>query len=271
VRVWITRAEPGAAATAGRLRALGHEPLIAPLLEVRALADVRLDLTGVEALAFTSANAVAAFTALTTARDLPVFAVGEATAEAARAAGFVAVDSADGDVDALAARIAAAAPQGAVLYPSAVEPAGDLAGALSAAGVPVRAVRIYDTLAATTLPAAVEAAFSRQGFDAVLVHSPKAGQILAGLLDRARAAEIDAFALSKACAAPLEARGFRRLHVAPLPNEPAMLALLMTDARERPKKMLGPAYWAGLLFALACVVLGLVIGLWGPRLFPPPP
>jgi len=35
-RIWITRAQPGAEATAAAVRKLGHEAFVAPLLEVRA-------------------------------------------------------------------------------------------------------------------------------------------------------------------------------------------------------------------------------------------
>ena len=56
--VWVTRAQPGAAATAERLRAMGYEPLVAPLLEVRTLPGGPIDLTGVAALAFTSASGI---------------------------------------------------------------------------------------------------------------------------------------------------------------------------------------------------------------------
>ncbi|WP_415491802.1 uroporphyrinogen-III synthase, partial [Brevundimonas diminuta] len=45
-------------------------------------------------------------------RRHPVFAVGDATAEAARAAGFADVRSAAGDIHALARLIAAEAPPG---------------------------------------------------------------------------------------------------------------------------------------------------------------
>ncbi|MGI8842005.1 MAG: uroporphyrinogen-III synthase, partial [Caulobacteraceae bacterium] len=116
--VWITRAPPGAEATAERVRALGFAPVVAPLLAVRAVGEGPIDLVGVGALAFTSANAVAAFAARSPEGVVPVFAVGEATAAAARAAGFSAVVSADGDVAALAATIAARAGAltGAVLH-----------------------------------------------------------------------------------------------------------------------------------------------------------
>ena len=101
-KIWITRAQPAADATAERVRALGHEALVAPLLAVRPLSGVEVDLSGIAALAFTSANGVRAFADLSGERSLRVFAVGAATAQAARAAGFKLVLSADGDVEALA-------------------------------------------------------------------------------------------------------------------------------------------------------------------------
>ena len=105
-RIWITRAQPAADTTAERVRALGHEAVVAPLLAVRVLPDVAVDLRGVAALAFTSANGVRAFADASGERGLKVFAVGAATAQAARQAGFKSVLSADGDVEALAEGIA---------------------------------------------------------------------------------------------------------------------------------------------------------------------
>ena len=131
-KIWITRAQPGADATAERVRALGHEAVIAPLLAVHALPDVQVDLHGVAALAFTSANGVRAFADISPERAIRVFAVGAATAQAARAAGFKLVLSADGDVEALAEGIGQRRGElrGAVLHPGAVDLAGDLVGAL---------------------------------------------------------------------------------------------------------------------------------------------
>jgi len=225
VRVWVSRAEPGASATAGRLRALGHEPIVAPLLRVRFL-DPEVDLAGVGAVAFTSRNGVEGFTRLVPWRGAPVFAVGDATAEAARAAGFTEVASADGDVVALTRLIAqtwaGVQPPSLVLHPSAAEPAGDLAGALAASGVKVRSLPVYETLAAEALPEAVAHAQP----DAVLIHSPKAGRVAARLIDPARAAGMTAFALSPACAQPLRGCGFREIRSAEFPNEAALLKLL---------------------------------------------
>jgi uroporphyrinogen-III synthase len=209
VRVWVARAEPGAQATAARLSALGHEPVVAPVLQVRLL-DADLDLAGIAALAFTSANGVRAFAGRETSRRWPVFAVGEATAAAAREAGFTQVESAGGDVAALAALIEARRP-GLVLHPAAVEVAGDLAPR----GVSVRTVAVYETLAARP-------AIDLGDVDAVLVHSPRAARVVA---EMAAGSELAAFALSPACAAPLLAAGVK-VTVAAEPNETALLTLL---------------------------------------------
>ncbi len=139
-KIWITRAQPGAEVTAERVRALGHEAVIAPLLQVHALPNAQVDLAGVAALAFTSANGVRAFADLSPERAIRVFAVGAATAQAARAAGFKLVLSADGNVEALAEGIGQRRGElrGAVLHPGAADLAGDLVGALEALNRKIR-------------------------------------------------------------------------------------------------------------------------------------
>ncbi len=218
MRIWVTRAEPGASATAERLRALGHQVVVAPVLSVRPIELAALDLEGVGALAFSSAAGVARFAELAPDRDLPCFAVGDATAATARAAGFLDVRSADGDVTALARLIVAAQPDGAVLHIGPSEPAGDLTGILVQGGVPARFLAVYATNPTPALPAL-------EGLDAVVIHSPKAAQVLAAMTETGlRALRI--FALSEACAAPLREAGFVRLEAAASPREEALLELL---------------------------------------------
>jgi uroporphyrinogen-III synthase len=261
VRVWVTRAEPGAAATAERLRQRGHEPLVAPLLVVRPLADAPIDLTDVAALAFTSVNGVQAFARLQDRRDLPVYAVGEATAAAARAAGFSEVVASDGGVEALGRRIVEArkGKGGVVLHPTAAEPAGDLVGDLTGAGAPARAVAVYETLAVEPSPAPAA------DVEAVLIHSPRAARVLAASLDPGRAGTMDAYALSPACAEPLASIGFRRLAIPPTPRDEALLDLITPPSRRAGP---GPVFWAALVFGLICVLAGAAFAAWAPALFP---
>jgi uroporphyrinogen-III synthase len=224
-RIWITRAQPGAAATAERVRALGHDAVIAPLLAVRNLPDVTVDLTDVAALAFTSGNGVRAFAEVCGDRSLRVFAVGAATAQAARAAGFRSVLSADGDVEALADGIAArrAELRGAVLHPGAAEPAGDLAGSLEKHGVEARRLVLYET-APVDLGAAEAAALA--GSDAVLLHSPRAAQVLAKILKAHPAPALRALGLSRAVVQPLARVKLAAKAFPPFPMEGALLNLI---------------------------------------------
>jgi uroporphyrinogen-III synthase len=204
MKIWVTRAEPGASRTAQRLRALGHEPLVAPVLEVNNL-NPEIDLGGVGSLAFTSANGVRAFAALTRDRGLPVFAVGGTTSEAGRAAGVAAGAHAIAGSSGMLA--------GVVLHPSAAEPAGDLIGALTALGIAARAVAVYET---RVLPVMVP-----PGAEAVMIHSPKAARAVAG----SDIGELTAYLISQAAAEPLAGR-VKHSVVAAQPNEASLLGLL---------------------------------------------
>jgi uroporphyrinogen-III synthase len=220
--VWITRARPGAEATAAKVAALGFTPLVDPLLEV-ALIAASIDLTGVAALAFTSANGVQAFSGLTDVRSPPVFTVGRATAAAAREAGFAQVSSADGDVEDLARLISEVSP-GPILWAGAREPAGDLVAALNQAGVAARGVAVYETV--ELIPSDATLALLDRPLT-VLLHSPRAARGLAEILKRRPAAALRALCLSEAVAAPLDALAERgSVAFAPRPDETALLSLL---------------------------------------------
>lgn len=217
-RLWVTRTQPQADATARKLRDLGVDPIVAPVLETRAIQGVLLDLTGAEALAFTSRAAVAAFVDLSPERHLPVFAVGETTAAFARQAGFQKVESGPGgDVQALADRIAATAPRPAlVVNPTAREPAADLAALLAQRGIAARTVAVYETVATTLAAAPTE-------IDGVLIHSAKAGHAVADLVSAHQAHALTAYAISDAAADGLRKRGFARILIAEYPDETSLL------------------------------------------------
>lgn len=220
--VWITRARPGALATAERVKALGFEAIVDPLLVVETL-DVELDLSHATALAFTSANGVEAFARLSDERGLPVFAVGRATAKAAQLEGFAAVSSADGDVEDLCELIAAGA-SGPVLWAGAKEPAGDLVGMLRDCGVMAKGVAVYETnqrMPSETTLARLDAPLT------ALLHSPRAARIMAEILRGNRAPNLQVLCLSEAVAAPLLSLVEPgSVAFAPRPDETALLELL---------------------------------------------
>jgi uroporphyrinogen-III synthase len=278
LKVWITRAEPGAGETAARVAALGHDPIVAPLLVVQRLGTSAPDLTGVGALAFTSANAVRAFAELSAPRDLsphlPVFTVGDATAAAARMAGFAQVRSSEGDVAALAADIIRAvvrerdAVQGVVLHACAVEPAGDLMGALKTAGVAARTLTLYQTVAADPpVPSVIN---MLAGVDVVLLHSPKAARALAALVKGATPPfdlrGVHLLGLSPACLSPLADLPAADRQSAKTPNDADLLAVLQTLKPPPPlRPVFTPLVWTCLVLGALCILAGGAIGFQGAR------
>ncbi|HEX8620476.1 MAG TPA: uroporphyrinogen-III synthase [Allosphingosinicella sp.] len=106
MKLLVLRPEPGASETAARARALGLEPLVAPLFEIRSVDPGPVEAGDYDALLLTSANG--ARHAPGTLTGLPCFAVGERTAAEARRAGFSDIRIGDGDGAAAAAMIAAA-------------------------------------------------------------------------------------------------------------------------------------------------------------------
>lgn len=227
MKVWVTRTRPGAKRTAARLTSLGLEPLIDPVLEVRPL-ETRLNLEGVQALAFTSPNAVQIFAGLSDERRITAYAVGEVTRDALMAAGFQKVLTAGGDVRSLAERLRQDRP-GRVLHPAPAEPAADLAALCAGAGVEVRGQAIYETV-----PVRPETALTTDDLNAVMVHSPRAGEELARIAPD-RLTGLTVAALSEACAGPLRAVQTGRIVIAPFPDDATLVRLTLQALSEAPE------------------------------------
>lgn len=101
-RILVLRPEPGATATVKRARSIGLDAFAVPLFEVEPVGWTAPDPASFDGLLLTSANAIRhAGEQLQSLRGLPVHAVGAATADAARAAGFDAASVGDQGVDRL--------------------------------------------------------------------------------------------------------------------------------------------------------------------------
>ncbi len=232
LHVLVTRPRPDAVALTAELERRGHTVLQQPLLELEIDANADLDLDGVQALLFTSANGVRAFVARSGRRDLPVYAVGDATAREAMGQGFGAVESAGGAVDDLAAlvRRTIEPEDGALLHVSGSAVAGDLSGLLTSDGFAVRREQLYTARKVTGIDAAVRAALIAGTIDAVLFFSPRSAAAFVTLVQAAEigaaCGKLTAVCLSDAVAAALAPISWRAVTVAARPNQESLLASL---------------------------------------------
>ena len=236
----ITRPAHEATHLASLLQARGIDSVLAPVIRIVPLPDVSIDLEGVQALLFTSANGVRTFTRLENMRALPVLAVGEITAEAAREAGFALVESADGNAEALGRlakdRLDPAA--GALLHGAGMHLAGELRAGLETEGFEVRQVALYEAEAVDHLPGPAVEALTDGTLDGVMFFSPRSAEIFGTLAEAAgltgQLARLTALCLSTEVAARLTQAGgtaaWGGIRTAARPDRASMLALAYDPA-----------------------------------------
>ena len=192
-RILVTRPEPGASQTAKALKARGYEAVVIPMFEivVRPGGDDPLrEALGSDpqGIAVTSANAARALATLfandlpAPLRHLPVYALGEATAEACRQTGFGTVLAAPidhgGDAKGLAAWMArhCGPDKGPILHVHGEHRAADLPALLSGSGLHVTACAIYASHSADGFTDKLLRQLDRAPIDAVLHYSPRAAR-----------------------------------------------------------------------------------------------
>jgi uroporphyrinogen-III synthase len=234
MRVLVTREPEAAAGTAARLTAAGHEPVIAPLTRIVLLPapDFSGDYAAVLLTSPAAARCLAARPEAGSLAAIPMLAVGDRTAEAARAAGFADVRSAAGDGDDLVRLAAAAFSGGRVLHAAALQRARDYEQELGRAGIALVTVPIYEARAVAALPEAAAQPLRRGEIDAVLHFSQRSSVSYLRLAERAgilaEALVPHQLCLSARIAATLTAAPSVR--TAATPDEEALLALVAGSA-----------------------------------------
>jgi uroporphyrinogen-III synthase len=242
--VLVTRPQPDNEATAATLRARGFEVLLAPMLRFEALAfqddtDARYD-----AVIVTSANALRGFERHPSGQrllKLPLFAVGEHTANAGVRAGFGNVIAAHGDVAGLREAILASVKAkqlkkaATLLYLAGADLARDLAGDLGERGFTVVTHTTYRMIPVSELPRIACEAFAANQVAAVLHYSRRSAR---AFLEAARTTgvEISALAIPQCCisdavASIVRDAGATQVVTASRPDENALLEALMRALR----------------------------------------
>jgi uroporphyrinogen-III synthase len=213
-----------------RVAALGWRPVVAPLLEI-----IRLPVTlpasdAIQAILVTSSSAVPNLPEAL--HPLPLLAVGDATADRARAAGFAEVYSAGADAVALAALASRKCDfKGLPLLLASGRGQGlELAAELRTRGFRVTRHTVYASTSVRRLPDEVRAALWQRELHAALFFSAATAGQFAQLLVRGHlretVADVEACAIGAATAAAIEDLPWRRVRCAAQPTQDAMLALL---------------------------------------------
>ncbi len=231
-RVLVTRPKPGASATARALRLAGFEPVVLPLTEIRPLPAKPIDTQAIDAVAVTSANALrhASPELLAELAKRPLYAVGEATAEMARDAGFANVSTGSGNAAGLVRLIRDRLKADAtVAYLCGRLRRPDFEAGLRGHGIRPIPIETYDTV-----PMGIgEDTMGRLGtapFLAVLVHSAEAAKVLAVLAAHpayaSSLANARLVAISRRAAEPAVSLFPDRVAIAREPTDRAMVEAL---------------------------------------------
>jgi uroporphyrinogen-III synthase len=210
-RLLVLRPEPGASETVERARSRGLDAVAVPLFIVEPVRWEPPEAGGFDGLLLTSANAVrCAGEQLQELRGLEAYAVGEATAAAARDAGFGIGATGDSGVD----RLLGSIPADLKLL--------HLCGAHR--HKPSQARQEITTLTVYRSQAIEAPDVSQVRGSVALVHSPRAGRRLGELVaDRGSTAIA---AISDAAASATGA-GWESVDVADQPSDEALLALAL--------------------------------------------
>lgn len=186
-RVLITRPEPSASLTAAKLVDLGFSPVSLPVSRTVAL-EFHISNQSFDALAVTSANAFRHVRdeKLASFKALPLFAVGEGTARAAKIAGFERVIEGGGDAVRLAAKLAEYLPEGAqILYLAGRERQPIFEQQVLRAKLNIQVCDVYDVEAIDYSANEIRAVFSEGPFVAVLLYSAVAATLFVEMMQKA--------------------------------------------------------------------------------------
>ena len=238
MRVLVTRPGTDGEALMARLTEQGYDGLHEPLLVVNLLDGPDIDTGGVQAYLATSSNGARALFNRKPNMSIPLYAVGDATANTARELGFAQVHSAEGDVGALAALVIEMLdPKNGTLYHAAGSvQAGLLRETLETAGFECRLDVLYKSEPTKSLSPETVAGITSGKIKTVLLYSPRTAETFVKLLRKARlvrvAKHLTLVCLSPAVAEKASDLSWRECLVAKSPTQDALLQAL-ANTRDR--------------------------------------
>lgn len=240
--VLVTRPQPAADEFAEKLRRDGYTAYIAPMMEYAAVAADLGDLASYQALVFTSAQAVQVFCGLSAERKQPILAVGDATAAAAKKAGFAHIHSARGNSQDVAALIKAENLKlnlKKILHLCSADTTDDIGAEVAKAGVEVVRRIVYKAELVNTIPEDIVAALQRGTIDTVMLFSARtAGNFVRLMIAKGLrnvCPRLEVICISDAVAGALRELPWRAIRIARQPRMEAVMQILHEQDKLRKK------------------------------------
>ena len=204
-----------------------------PVMEIVTLAPQLPNARQIVGLVFTSRHAVLAFVDALDTDDwwrTPVFVVGQATAAAARKAGFVSIFTGSGGGAGLVPAILQHVPvrKGRILWPAAVDKSFDMASALILHGYDVQMLDIYVAQSRVNFTTSEMRLLREGSVSGVIAMSSRSVQLFCKLLREqgldSRRIQITLIVGSQSIA-DAAGPGWRQIHVARKPRRSRLLAI----------------------------------------------
>ena len=214
---------------------------MAPLLTIQPLPLPPLALRDFDGVIITSRNGARRLIALSSERRLPVYAVGAATGELLRQAGFETVRAAEGDLASLRQLLRRELPPGGghLLHLCGRHRAGDPAAGLTGLGYSVTPLEAYDSQLVESLPPTVRTSIAKSQLDGVLLFSPRTAKSLTLAMEKSELSsqcrKMVAFCLSDKVAQVVRLLPWRQVIVARAPEQDSLLAAVARFAAQQAK------------------------------------
>jgi uroporphyrinogen-III synthase len=220
--IWLTRPQADSAALAALLHERGIPSIVAPVMRI-ARRHTPLPAKP-EALIMTSRHAAHALPEEW--RDLPLYCVGKATAEAARAYGYTHIVTGESDAMELLPQIA----QKRLVYFSGADTTVDIVSLLAARGAVVQRIVVYDAIPEKSFSTDLRGLLEARQISGVVFFSTRTATIACSLMKEEEftesATDIDAYCLSLAVAEAAGVLPWRSLKVSHVPTRNALLAMI---------------------------------------------
>lgn len=231
--ILITRPEPSGAAFAKEVqKVIGTKAklILSPVMQIEPCGELP-DLTPIRHLVFSSRHAVEAFARRTDRRDIPAYAVGEATAQAGRDIGL-SVTACGGDARQMLKRICDDGLRGPFLHIRGEHTTGNLAKDLNRAGLETVEAIVYRQRS-LTLTADAKESLQKKAPVILPLFSPRSARlVLSGAVVKA---PLFVAAISENVANEVSPETVRKVIVAQEPTARAMVGAIegLFDAAKR--------------------------------------